>query len=258
MADWQPDLYLAFERQRTQPAIDLASRLTGIDPRRAIDLGCGPGNSTRVLKERWPGAQLLGVDNSQAMIEKARASDPSIAWLVSDCAQGLGHLGLFDVVFSNAALQWMPDHGALLPQWFSLVANGGILAVQVPNVTQMPVALCLKVLAASPPWRSAFEDMTDDLAVHDAGYYYDILSGLKGSLSLWQTDYIHVMGGHGDIVTFYQSTGLRPYLERLKERAERESFMADFSRAIQQAYPPRSDGRVLFPFTRVFFTLEKP
>jgi len=262
MSDWKPALYLSFEKERTQPSIDLAARIDAENPRRVLDIGCGPGNSTQVLRRRWPGAEITGLDSSEAMLGQARdrypeAKYPGIQWVRADATGDLSHLGLFDIVFSNAAIQWMPDHGRLLPGFFALLAPGGVLAVQVPCTKHMSLHGDLLGLAASPKWAAAFAALGPVHFVHEAAYYYDILSALSPDLALWQTEYYHVLEDHGAMVRWYSGTGLRPYLDCLAEESARADFLRDYEALLKASYRVRKNGKVLLPFTRIFFMIKK-
>ncbi len=256
MSDWKPELYLKFEKQRTQPAVDLAARIGLIAPKRIIDIGCGPGNSTAVLKSCWPDADITGLDSSPAMIAQAKETESAVTWVCADASGSLGALGRFDIVFSNAAIQWMPDHEALLPKLFSLLESGGTFAVQVPHTAHMPIHTALQALVKDGVWHKQLEAVTTH-STYPAPYYYDILSTLTADIDLWETHYHHVMESHNALVQWYSSTGLRPYLNALKNEDERAAFLADFEAALRDAYPAQSDDNVLFPFVRIFFIAQK-
>ncbi|MFA6697585.1 MAG: methyltransferase domain-containing protein, partial [Eubacteriales bacterium] len=147
---WKPNLYLSFERERTQPSIDLMTRINLDKPYRIIDIGCGPGNSTNILKLRWPEAELIGLDDSEAMIQQAKEKYKDIKWVLADATGDLSSLGTFDIVFSNAAIQWMPNHPALIKNMFKLLNKGGVLAVQVPYTEEMPIHTDLQKLITRP------------------------------------------------------------------------------------------------------------
>jgi len=254
MSDWKPDLYLQFRNERTQPSIDLAMKIMAEKPRRILDIGCGPGNSTNVLRTRWPQAKIIGLDSSAAMIAEAKAKYPTIEWVCADASGDLAHLGRFDIVFSNAAIQWMPDHKRLLRTLFAMLNPGGVLAVQAPNVARMPVYIELRRLAASDKWKHRLTGLDRPHSRHGARFYYDIICGLSDMVALWETRYFHVMNTHADLVKWYSGTGLRPYLNCLADDALRAGFLADLETALRHVYPIQADGKILFPFTRIFFT----
>jgi trans-aconitate 2-methyltransferase len=248
MPDWSAEQYLRFAGERTQACRDLAARVDS-SPRTVVDLGCGPGNSTAVLAARWPGASIVGLDSSADMLATARRDHPALDWRQSDIAEWAAEDGpVFDLVFSNAALQWLPDHAELLPR---LLARSSVLAVQMPASTTEPAQRVMRDMAASSRWRPRFRESIKDWHTQDAGFYYDILSPAAARIDLWYTDYLHVMYGPAAIVEWYRGTGLRPFLDALAPE-DRDPFLAEYRDAIRPAYPPRADGRVLFPFRRLF------
>lgn len=251
---WNPDQYLRFAEQRTQPCRDLAARVDVAEPRTVIDLGCGPANSTQVLAKRWPHAELTGLDSSPQMIEAARRDLPGCRWLVGDIAAwSADETDPFDVVFSNAALQWVPDHAAVYPRLMGQVAPSGALAVQVPFNYDAPPHRAARHLAASATWRERFPPAgVREWHVEPAARYYDLLAPHAARVDLWETEYVHVMPDPEAIVEWYKGTGLRPYLDALTDPIVRERFLAEYLEIIRPAYPPRADGRVLFPFRRLF------
>lgn len=257
MSDWQPAQYLKFKKERTQPSIDLLRRIDLSAPKRVLDIGCGPGNSTVLLKERWPNADVVGLDSSKNMIDKARQEYPNITWLHQSVTEDLSALGQFDVVFSNAALQWMPDHEALLPKLFALVREGGVLAVQVPCVKHLPIYDSIRRLIDTDAWAPSFKTIPEYPKHFPYAHYYDLLCPLTEKISLWQTDYIHVLPSPEAIVEWYKGTGLRPFLDCLPTNEEKDAFSAAYLERIAQAYPTEKDGNVLLPFTRIFFLAEK-
>lgn len=251
--NWQPEQYLRFGEERTRPAIDLAGRVECAVVKRIMDLGCGPGNSTAVLAGRWPDAETVGVDSSRSMLEKARATSESVRWVEHDAARDMTFLGKFDLVFSNAALQWIPDVGELVPRLFGMLNPGGALAVQVPYNQTLPAFAALRELASGPEWREYFSDPSIVRLHHSHRFYYDLLATLSARIDMWQTEYIHIMASHHSIAEWYRGTGLRPFLQALSSDALRERFVAAFERALEKVYPLAGDGKVLFPFPRIFF-----
>ncbi len=256
LPDWDPALYLRFEAERTRPARDLAARLEGVSPRRVLDLGCGPGNSTAALAERFPNAEAVGADCSPAMLERARKICPGARFVPCDAGReaDLAALGRFDVVFSNAFLQWMPreSQAALLCRFAGLLNPGGVMAMQVPQFTHMPASRALRDAAFSPETAAYFSGFGHPMDALTETECYDAL-GFSPEVSLWVTEYVHVMPDAEHILAMLRSTALRPYEERLPE-ALRGGFARRALENLRRAYPPRADGRVLFPFRRLFFT----
>jgi trans-aconitate 2-methyltransferase len=249
MPTWDAAQYLRFADERTRPCCDLVARIPIDAPARIVDLGCGPGNSTAVLAKRWPQAHIIGVDSSPEMIARARCDHPGQTWVVGDMALWQSDEP-FDVVFSNAALQWVPDHAALLPALQAHVAPGGALAVQMPGDPEAPPHRLMRELAASQKWRARFPEAVREWSVLRAEDYYDLLAPRAARVDVWMTDYLHVLPSVAAIAEWYRGTGLRPYLDALG--AEAEAFVEDFVAGLSKVYRPRGDGRVLFPFRRLF------
>lgn len=257
MADWQPSQYLKYRSERTQPAIDLVNRLSLADPKRIIDIGCGPGNSTAILKERWPDAAVCGLDNSANMLAKAKREYADIDWLQMSVEEDLSALGKFDLVFTNAALQWMPAHETLLPDLYGMLCENGVLAAQVPCVKHLPVYANIQSMIGTDRWARYFEHPPVYPKHFPFAHYYDILCGLTDRIEIWQTDYIHILPDHDGIVEWYKGTGLRPFLDMLPDDALRADFCEHYRQLIEKTYSVERDGRVLLPFTRIFFVAYK-
>ncbi len=257
MPSWNSDQYLKFAGARTQPAIDLAARVALDAPSRVIDLGCGPGNSTAVLSRRWPAAALTALDHSAAMLATARSTLPEVAWLEGDIstwpsAADASTFSPFDLVFSNAALQWVPDHRHLFPRLLQAVAPGGALAVQMPANLDAPPHRLMRELAASATWSAHFTRQPREWHVHAPEFYYDILAPHARHLELWMTDYYHVLESLDGIIEWYRGSGLRPWLEALPDEATRTAFLGAYRARLVPYFPTRDNGRVLFPFRRFF------
>lgn len=256
MNTWDSEQYLKFKQQRTQPAIDLAGRIGLEAPADILDLGCGPGNSTEILARRYPHAHILGIDNSPDMIDAAKAAHPDWEFQLCDAGRELSALGRrFDIVFSNACLQWIPGHAALLRSMMALLRPGGVLAVQVPMNGREPIHQIIGRLAASPRWKDAFPTprVFHTLSQEE---YYDHLAALSSHFDLWQTTYFHQLHAHSDIMEWYRGTGLRPYLEVL-DQPGKDRFEQEVLAEVVEAYPPQANGDILFRFPRFFFTAVK-
>jgi trans-aconitate 2-methyltransferase len=246
MPTWNADQYLKFGEDRIRPCHDLLNRIVSPSVRRIVDLGCGPGNSTAVAAARWPDADIAGVDNSSAMIDVARKDQPHRRWIFEDITSWASDAqDRFDLVFSNAALQWVPEHAALFPRLLQRVDAGGALAVQIPaDFNALPHRLMRELAPAgirAKEWYS-----------NEPAFYYDVLAGRAKKVDIWEAIYQHVLADADDIVEWYKGSGLRPFLDAMPGEAERDRFMTEYRAKIREAYPSRSDGRVLFPFRRLF------
>jgi trans-aconitate 2-methyltransferase len=248
MASWNDEQYLKFADQRTRPAQELLARVLVEKPHRVIDLGCGPGNSTELLTNRWPFAQVTGVDSSPEMLTRARRDLPEVDFVEADASSYRPDAPV-DVLFANALLQWLPDHDALVPSLFEAVADDGALAFQVPNNFEEPSHRLMRELPG--PWSERVAQVRERARVGVPAYYYDRLAPSARHVDIWQTSYEHVMDDAASIVEWVKGTGLRPYLDVL-EPAEREPYLAAYTAAIDVAYPPRADGKRLFTFPRLF------
>lgn len=254
MAEWNPSQYLKFADERTRPAADLLARVPLAAPAMIVDLGCGPGNSTELLARRWPGARLTGVDNSAAMLESAAKAHPDWTWEEADIAAWSPRAPV-DLIFANAALHWVPDHAALFPRLFGQVAPGGALAVQMPRNFDAPSHALMHRLADDPRWRDRLAGAARRPVAAPARYY-DLLAPLARRIDLWESEYMHVLEGPAAILEWVRGTGLRPYLDPL-DKPEQAAFTERYLAALAEAYRPAADGKVLFPFRRLFLVAER-
>lgn len=251
MTDWNAKLYLTFEQERTRPAIEMLDRVPLDAPRRVLDLGCGPGNSTQLLADRYPGALVLGLDSSPDMLSKARKRLPEADFQQADIASWAPEQA-YDLVFANAVLQWLPGHRTLFPKVLSWVSAGGALAVQMPDNLDEPSHALMRQVAAEGPWRDKFTAVEEAREVIPAvEYYYDWLTSQGARVDIWRTVYCHVMDSPGAIVDWLRSTGLRPFLDRLTA-TEQETFLMRYEAEVAKAYPARADGKRLLRFPRLF------
>jgi trans-aconitate 2-methyltransferase len=251
MQPWNPGQYLRFDDLRTRPSFELAARIAVEQPQRVIDLGCGPGNSTRALAQRWPEARVVGLDSSEEMIAAARESAPDTEWLPGSI-ETWSPDEPFDVVFTNAAIQWIPDHRTLVPQLFSHVAEGGALAIQIPSHDFARVFSLIGEVANDSRWASRTVGAYDSFTMEQPAVYYDALAPLAREVDIWETEYYHVLDSPEAAVDWVSGTALRPFLSVLDSPAEKDAFLAELQAKAQVAYPPQPDGRMLFPFKRVF------
>ena len=262
MPTWDANQYLRFNDERTRPCRELAARVEVGDVRRVIDLGCGPGNSTEVLAERWAGAEIVGLDSSVAMIEAAKKSNPTGDWRVggisewaenSEAGRGGDHDGgAFDVVFSNAAMQWVADHARVFAKLMGRVRAGGAMAVQMPGNFGAAAHSIMREIASAGKWKAKFPaGGVREWHVHEAADYYDWVSPFAARVDIWETEYHQVMADAGAIVEWYKGTGLRPFLDGWGEEGLKKEFLGEYGEKIAAAYPGRKDGKVIFPFRRI-------
>jgi len=250
---WDPNLYLKFTDHRLRPAVDLLARVPVQAPRTVYDLGCGPGNVTRLLAERWPKAHVVGVDGSPEMLGKARAIS-GISWEQADLAKWRAD-GPADVVYSNAAFHWLDDHERLFPHLLSQVAPGGFLAVQMPRQHLNPTHQILFQLVREQPWTSLLSAIRENPS-HEPGRYYEWLAPQAAMLDIWETEYMHVLEGKDPVLNWVMGSVLRPVLDHL-EPARHAEFLRLYGERLLAAYPPRADGKTLLPFLRVFMVAQK-
>ena len=256
MLNWDASQYLQFQAQRTQPAIDLANRIRNEHVHNIIDIGCGPGNSTRVLKSKFHHAYILGIDSSAEMIDMAKNSHPDIDFVLCDAGQELSRLEQkYDVVFSNACIQWIPNHPQLLRDMFAMLNREGELAIQLPMNDKEPIHLIIDELTKSQPWK---EKIASPRVFHQLrpDEYFDCLSQLTDRFELWETTYYHVLPSHEAILEWYRGTGLRPYLQALSSE-DRTVFEKEVYHQVVKAYPVQENGEIIFRFPRFFMLAVK-
>jgi len=247
---WDPDQYLAFEDHRLRPAAELLARIPAPSPGLVVDLGCGAGNVTRLLRQRWPDARITGVDNSAEMLDRARATPHADAWVQADISEWDPGEPV-DVLYTNAALQWLDGHDTLFPRLAGFVAPGGWLAVQIPANHDSSAHRLVVDTARDGPWRGRLEPVLRERSVGDAGFYYDLLRPDAETLDIWYTEYAQIFTGENPILDFIKGSRLRPLLAALDE-PQRSDFEAEFARRVAAAYPKRTDGATLYPFKRLF------
>ncbi len=252
MNDWNPNLYMQFRSERTQPSIDLISKINSVEPKSIIDIGCGPGNSTRVLVNRWPKAKITGLDSSLSMIKKAEKNYPDQEWIVANALAYESRIK-YDIVFSNAAIQWIPNHEDLLKKFHRMLSDNGLIAVQIPLFWDMPLGKIINETANDCRWTEQMEGISDLFTIHNYSFYYDHLSSLFDSIDIWETYYFHILDSHIAIIEMMRSTGLKPYLEKLDNDLNINQFEKKVLKGIEKTYPKQIDGNVLLPFKRLFF-----
>jgi trans-aconitate 2-methyltransferase len=247
---WDPKTYLAFGGERTRAAAELVARIGAESPGRVADLGCGPGNSTALLAARWPKAQIEGIDNSPTMLAKARTTGIPARWIEDDVARWSPE-NAYDVIYSNATLQWIGDHETLLPRLASILSPGGVLAFQVPRNFREPSHAITQDLAREPRWSDKLARARDWWNVLEPENYYNILEPVTAGIDIWETRYVQTLTGADAVYRWVLGTGLRPFMDAL-EGDDREAFLAEYRARAARAYPQRVSGITLFPFQRLF------
>jgi len=249
MADWSPSTYLKFEDERTRPARDLLAQVRLNVPGRVFDMGCGPGNSTELLVERFAGAEVIGLDNSPNMLAKARERLPNVRFDVADASTWVPASGT-SLVFANAIYQWIPNHIEALQNVLDGLPEGGVLAVQMPDNVAEPSHQAMRQIAADGPWADILQDAARD-PLPSVKTYYDALKPHAARLDIWHIAYNHVLADADAIVEWVSATGLRPFVDPLSPE-HRAEFLSRYKAAISKAYPPVVDGKVLLRFPRLF------
>lgn len=256
MADWNPALYRRFEDERTRPARELLARVPLEHASLAYDLGCGPGNSTELLVKRFSGARVVGIDNSPSMLESASQRLPGVSFELADVAQWQPEQAP-DLIYANATLQWVPAHADLVPRLFSLLAPGGVLAVQMPDNRDEPTHRAMREVAALAPWAGPIGDVEKlRSAILPLAAYYDLLVKEAVQVDVWHTIYQHPMTSPAAIVEWVSGTGLKPFVDKLPGGL-RAGYLAKYETCIARDYRPRADGKLLLAFPRLFFVAQR-
>lgn len=254
MADWSPTTYLKFEDERTRPARDLLAQVHVEAPGAVVDMGCGPGNSTELLANRFAGAEIIGLDSSPAMLKQARERLPDLEFAEADARTWTPGPGT-GLVFANAIYQWVPDHLSALQRVLAALEPGATMAVQMPDNVDQPSHTLMRAVAAEGPWGERLRDAARP-PLPSVGAYYDALKPLAARLDLWHSIYNHVLMDASAIVEWVRGTGLRPFVDPLSDR-ERQDFLARYTARIAEAYPPAYDGRVILRFPRLFIVARR-
>ncbi len=256
MPSWDAQQYVKFKRERTQPSLDLVSRIEVDIPNTIVDIGCGPGNSTAVLRSRWPGAEISAFDSSPEMLALARKSDSSISWFEADASTWLPERK-YDLIFSNAALQWLPNHEQLFPRLLSIVSQTGALAIQMPAYYDSPLHKQLIDVSKNTAWADATAPARSRLSMRPPEFYYDLLGDSASKIDIWQTAYYHEMDSVESILEWFRGTGMRPFLDALQNPEDKSRFESELLDRYRQVYLKRDNGKVLLPFRRFFLIAYK-
>jgi trans-aconitate 2-methyltransferase len=251
---WNATQYMLFEAERTRPVRDLLAAISPHHVHMAADIGCGPGNSTEMLRERFPDAAIRGIDSSADMLAAARKRLPEIQFDLVDIS-AWSDPGPFDVILANAVLQWVPDHRRIIGGLVSKLSKGGILAIQMPFNLDEPVHVLMRVIAKDGPWASRIGGLGEFRVKRERpAWYWSVLSEQCSKVDIWLTTYHHLLpGGIGQIVEWFKGTSLQVFLDPLSEQ-ERMSYLERYRRALVDAYPENHDGSVILPFPRLFMT----
>ena len=252
---WDPQQYLKFSGHRLRPAVDLLLRIPQFPAKSIADLGAGAGNVTRLLKERWPEASVLAVEGSAEMVAAGRKAAPDVEWVQAD----LGHWrpsNKCGLIYSNAALHWLPDHAQLFPALMEKLAGGGMLAVQMPRNFTAPSHLLIAETALNGPWRSKVEHLVAPPPVEAPAFYHDLLAPLSQNIDIWETEYLQVLEGENPVKEWTKGTWLTRYLDVL-QGDEKSAFEAAYGERVARAYPKNSAGQTRFPVRRLFIVAQR-
>ena len=248
---WNPDQYLRFSDHRLRPALELLARIPIDSPRCAYDLGSGTGEVTRLIADRWPSADVHGIDSSCEMLEKARGTPSRVQWTQA-AIEDWRPDGAPDLIYSNATLHWVEGHSSLFPRLIEYLSSGGCLAAQMPlSWGAASHRLMRETLADTGVGSEALRETVGRKWVEDAEVYYELLADRVEMLDIWHTEYLQELDGDDPVLEWVRGTGLRPVLDGLDDR-DRGLFLTEYKRRLRDAYPARANGRTLYPFRRLF------
>lgn len=266
MPSWDPSQYSKFERERLHPALDLINRvkIEGLEvPSIIYDLGCGPGNVTNIITQEWNSAEVVGIDYSESMLERARTIYPYINWQkgdLNDWSPNTEHIGTIDLIFSNATYHWLDNHEVLFPKLIGFLRGGGYLAIQMPNNFAQPSHTLLPQIAREGDWSVDISNAGRDFPHFSAERYYKLLKDHCTSLIIWETIYYHILDTkdrkYHPVAEWLKGSGARPILDKLGEE-EKDRYLTMYSQELEQYYPITEDEKVLFPFHRGFIVVTK-
>lgn len=252
---WNAEIYNRYGKERIEPSIDLVARIREMKFQRILDVGCGTGMSTVPLVSTWENAEIIGIDMSKEMLEKAREILPTVTFIQRDCSKSLLDVGTFDLIFSNAFIQWLSNQEEFIANAFSMLNKKGIFAAQIPLFEEMPANSC--VIKAEEIFADKFNGIEKDKYVlYSASKYYDMAAKCTEKIEMWITDYCHEMDNHENILEFLRGAALRPYINRLNEE-EQKLFMDEVLKNLEVEYQYQANGKILFPFKRLFLVGQK-
>lgn len=255
---WDSKQYLQFTNERLRPATDLIAQIHLDNPGVIYDLGCGAGNVTNLLKQRWPNAEIIGIDSSADMLAKAATETTEITWINADINQWNAEKPA-NLIFTNATLQWLDEHETLMPRLGKMLAPNGILAIQMPRNHQSPAHIGIIEAVEAGPWRERLQPLlrfgkgnADPVAAPDV--YYHLFEAYAKKINIWETNYLYVLEGENPVVEWLMGTGLRPIISALHE-AEKKEFLQVFSEIIKKKYPKTAMGKTLLTYKRIFIVI---
>ena len=252
---WNPQQYLKFSGHRLRPAVDLLMRILDFEVKSIADLGAGAGNVTRLIRERWPEAIVTGVEGSAEMVAAGKKAAPEVEWLQQDLGSWRP-TQQYDVIYSNAALHWLPGHAKLFPALMEKVAPGGILAVQMPRNFGAPSHVLIGETALNGPWRKQLEHLVTPPPVEAPGFYHNLLAPSSQNIDIWETEYLQILEGDNPVKEWTKGTWLTRYLDVL-QGDEKLAFEAAYGARVAKAYPRNATGQTLFPFRRLFMVAQR-
>jgi len=252
---WDPAQYLRFAQPRLRPALELLARVDLEAPGVAYDLGCGTGAMARIIAERWPRCRVTGVDSSRAMLDAAGATPPNLEWQQQDIGAWSAEVPA-DLLYSNAALHWLPDHDRLFAHLLAQLSPGGVLAVQMPRNFAAPSHRAIGETVRDGPWRTRLEPQLREMPVGEPAWYLNLLSARCAAVDLWETEYFQVLQGEDPVKEWTKGTWLAPLLTALPPQ-QRDEFERAYAARVARAYPRRADGTTVLPFRRLFFVAQR-
>lgn len=256
MGEWDAKCYDKFQKERVQPSIDLVNRIMIENPKRIIDVGCGSGMSTKILADRFKNAEIIGLDNSQSMLNKAKQLELNVEWIFKDCNESLEAFDKADIIFANASLQWLKAQDQVIANWFKALNPRGIMAVQIPLFEQMKMQEILLEIRTKEKWRDYFKEV-DAHTYHNftPEWYYDVVSKYSDEIEMWETDYYNILNGYEAIIEFSRSTAFRAYLIALAETELESEFIEEIFQKVKENYKLQADGKIDYKFKRLFIVV---